>query len=91
MKKDLLDGRMRLNADVFVRLQDLQSRRPTAACLCNITDNSRRAPSQGRRSRVHLRRDRTVLPALAGSYVMPLRDFIESAINPTTGQRLCSS
>ena len=93
VKTDLLDGRMRLNADVFVMdYKDLQVTQTNAACLCNITDNAASAEIKGVEAEFTFAATEQLRLSLAGSYVdATYEDFIESAINPTTGQRLVSS
>ena len=93
VKADMLDGRMRLNADVFMMdYKDLQVTQTNAACLCNITDNAASAEIKGVEAEFTLAATQALRLSLAGSYVdAKYEDFIESAINPSTGQRLDSS
>ena len=92
-KTDLLDNRMRLNADVFyMDYKDLQVTQTNAACLCNITDNAASAEIKGVEAEFAFAATERLRLSLAGSYVdATYKDFIESAINPSTGQRLDSS
>lgn len=92
-KADMLDNRMRLNADVFyMDYKDLQVTQTNAACLCNITDNAASAEIKGVEAEFTFAATQALRLSLAGSYVdATYKDFIESAINPSTGQRLNSS
>ncbi|HKU13838.1 MAG TPA: TonB-dependent receptor [Steroidobacteraceae bacterium] len=92
-KTDLLDRRMRLNADVFyMDYKDLQVTQTNAACLCNITDNAASAEIKGVEAEWQFAATERLRLSLAGSYVdATYKDFLESAINPSTGQRLDSS
>ncbi len=92
-KADMLDNRMRLNADVFyMDYKDLQVTQTNAACLCNITDNAASAEIKGVEAEFTFAATQQLRLSLAGSYVdATYKDFIESAINPSTGQRLDSS
>ena len=80
---------MRLNADVFyMDYKDLQVTQTNAACLCNITDNAASAEIKGVEAEFSSPPTDGLRLSLAGSYVdATYKDFIESAINPTTGQR----
>ncbi len=93
VKADMLDGRMRLNADVFMMdYKDLQVTQTNAACLCNITDNAASAEIKGVEAEFTFAASQALRLSLAGSYVdAKYEDFLESAINPSTGQRLDSS
>jgi iron complex outermembrane receptor protein len=92
-KTDLLDKRMRLNADVFyMDYKDLQVTQTNAACLCNITDNAASAEIKGVEAEWQFAATERLRLSLAGSYVdATYKDFLESAINPTTGSSLDSS
>ncbi len=92
-KADMLDNRMRLNADVFyMDYKDLQVTQTNAACLCNITDNAASAEIKGVEAEFQFAATEALRLSLAGSYVdATYEDFIESAIDPTTGQPLNSS
>ncbi len=93
VKSDFFDDRFRINADIFyMDYTNLQVTQTNAACLCNITDNAASAEIQGIEAELlYLPLDSLRL-SLAGSYVdATYKDFIESAINPSTGQRLDSS
>lgn len=92
-KASFLDRRARLNASVFTMdYTDLQVTQTNAACLCNLTDNAASAKIKG----VEVESEFAITDGLrllaSGSYVDPeYKDFIETAINPATGQRLVSS
>jgi iron complex outermembrane receptor protein len=92
-KSTFLDRRVRLNASVFrMDYKDLQVTQTNAACLCNLTDNAASAKIEG----VELESQFVVFEGVrlnaSGSYVDPkYKDFLESAINPSTGTRLDSS
>jgi iron complex outermembrane receptor protein len=92
-KADMLDRRMRLNADVFLMdYKDLQVTQTNAACLCNITDNAASAEIKGVEAEFQFAATERLRLTAAGSYVdAKYEDFLESAINPSTGQRLDSS
>ena len=93
VKTDFLDNRMRLNADVFyMDYKDLQVTQTNAACLCNITDNAASAEIKGVEAEFQFAATERLRLSLAGSYVdATYKDFIESAIDPTTGLNLNSS
>jgi iron complex outermembrane receptor protein len=84
---------MRLNADVFyMDYKDLQVTQTNAACLCNITDNAASAEIKGVEAEFAFAATERLRLTLAGSYVdAKYKDFIESAIDPTTGRNLDSS
>jgi iron complex outermembrane recepter protein len=92
-KTDLLDRRMRLNASIFyMDYTDLQVTQTNAACLCNLTDNAASAEIKGIESEFQFAITRGARIFLSGSYVdTKYVDFLESALNPSTGQRLDSS
>jgi iron complex outermembrane receptor protein len=92
-KADLLDRSMRLNAAVFLMdYENLQVTQTNAACLCNITDNAATAEIKGVEAEFQVAATERLRFHLAGSYVdAKYEDFLESAINPSTGQRLDSS
>lgn len=92
-KANLLDRRIRLNADVFfMDYKDLQVTQTNAACLCNITDNAAAADIKGIEAEFLFAVTDHLRLSLSGSYVdATYKDFLESAINPTTGSRLDSS
>ena len=93
VKSDFFDDRFRVNADIFyMDYTNLQVTQTNAACLCNITDNAASAEIQGIEAEfLYLPLDSLRL-SLSGSYVdATYKDFLESAINPSTGQRLDSS
>jgi iron complex outermembrane recepter protein len=92
-KSSWLERRMRLNADVFMMdYKDLQVTQTNAACLCNITDNAASAEIKGVEAEFEFAATERLRLSLAGSYVdAKYEDFLESAINPSTGQRLDSS
>lgn len=93
LKSTLLDGTLRLNTALFMMdYEDLQVTQTNAACLCNLTDNAASAEIKGIEAEV----DWVAMDALrftfAGSYVdATYEDFLESAIDPTTGLPLDSS
>ncbi len=93
MKSDLFDRRVRINADVFyMDYENLQVTQTNAACLCNITDNAASAEIKGVEAELTFVPLDSLQFSLAGSYVdATYKDFLESAINPSTGQRLDSS
>lgn len=92
-KANLLDRRMRLNADVFfMDYTDLQVTQTNAACLCNITDNAAEAEIKGVEAEVEFAATDRLRLTLAGSYVdAKYKDFLESAVIPGTSTRLDSS
>ena len=92
-KANLLDRRIRLNADIFLMdYKNLQVTQTNAACLCNITDNAASADIKGLEAEFTFAATDNLRFSLSGSYVdATYKDFLESAINPTTGQRLDSS
>lgn len=93
IKTDLLDNRIRLNADVFyMDYKDLQVTQTNAACLCNLTDNAASAEIKGVEAEFIFAATDALRFNLSGSYVdAKYKDFLESALDPTTGQRLDSS
>ncbi len=93
IKMDLLDRRMRLNADVFLMdYKNLQVTQTNAACLCNITDNAASADIRGIEAEFQFAATQRLLFTLGGSYVdSEYENFLESAINPSTGLPLDSS
>ena len=92
-KADFLDQSMRLNAAVFLMdYENLQVTQTNAACLCNITDNAASAEIKGVEAEFQVAATEGLRFHVAGSYVdAKYEDFLESAINPSTGQRLDSS
>ena len=77
---------------VLMDYKDLQVTQTNAACLCNITDNAASAEIKGVEAEFQFAATERLRLSLAGSYVdATYEDFLESAINPTTGQRLDSS
>ncbi len=92
-KATLLDRRLRLNASIFLMdYTDLQVTQTNAACLCNLTDNAASADIQGIEAEFEFAATNNLRFFLSGSYVdTEYVDFIETAINPITGQRLVSS
>jgi iron complex outermembrane receptor protein len=93
IKTDLLDNRLRLNADVFyMDYKNLQVTQTNAACLCNLTDNAASAEIKGVEAEFQFAATDALRLSLAGSYVdATYKDFLESAIDPSTGQRLDST
>jgi iron complex outermembrane receptor protein len=94
-KANLLDRRIRLNADVFLMdYKDLQVTQTNAACLCNLTDNAASADIKGIEAEFQFAVTDNLRLSLAGSYVdATYQDFLESAVIPGTNppQRLDSS
>jgi iron complex outermembrane receptor protein len=92
-KSNLLDRRMRLNASVFfMDYTDLQVTQTNAACLCNLTDNAASAEIKGIEAEFEFAVNENLRIFASGSFVdTEYVDFIETAINPSTGQRLVSS
>ncbi len=92
-KANLLDRRIRLNADVFfMDYKNLQVTQTNAACLCNLTDNAASADIKGLEAEFTFAATDSLRLSLAGSYVdATYKDFIESAINPVTGMNLVST
>ena len=93
VKMDLLDRRMRLNADVFyMDYTNLQVTQTNAACLCNLTDNAAAAEIKGVEAEWEFAATEDLRLSLSGSYVdATYKDFLETAIDPSTGNRLDSS
>ncbi len=93
IKANLLDRRIRLNADIFyMDYENLQVTQTNAACLCNITDNAASAEIQGIEAEFTFAVTEGLRLSLGGSYVdATYKDFLESALDPTTGMRLDSS
>jgi iron complex outermembrane receptor protein len=93
IKSDFFDNRFRVNADVFyMDYTNLQVTQTNAACLCNITDNAASAEIKGVEAEFEYLPIDSLRLSLSGSYVdATYKDFLESAINPSTGQRLDSS
>jgi iron complex outermembrane receptor protein len=92
-KADLLNQSMRLNAAVFLMdYKNLQVTQINAACLCNITDNAASADIKGVEAEFQIAATERLRLHVAGSYVdATYEDFLESAVNPSTGARLDSS
>jgi iron complex outermembrane receptor protein len=92
-KANLLDRRIRLNADIFyMDYKNLQVTQTNAACLCNITDNAASAEIKGLEAEFEFAATESLRLKLAGSYVDPTyKDFLESAVIPGTTTRLDSS
>jgi iron complex outermembrane receptor protein len=93
VKTYMLDRKIRLNADIFyMDYKNLQVTQTNAACLCNLTDNAASAEIKGVEAEFDWAVTDRLRFSLSGSYVDPTyKDFLESAINPSTGQRLDSS
>jgi iron complex outermembrane receptor protein len=93
LKTYMLDRRIRLNVDVFyMDYKDLQVTQTNAACLCNLTDNAAKAKIKGAEAEFEWKIVDGLRVNLGGSYVdAKYKDFLESAINPSTGTRLDSS
>ncbi len=92
-KSNLLNRRIRLNATVFkMDYKDLQVTQTNAQCLCNLTQNAASANIEGVEAEFEFAVTPELRLSLSGSYVDPkYEDFIETAINPSTGQRLVST
>jgi len=92
-KANLLDRRIKLNGTVFqMNYKDLQVTQTNAACLCNITQNAASAKIKGFEAEFEFAVTRGLRLSLSGSYVDPkYENFIETTINPNTGQRLVST
>jgi iron complex outermembrane receptor protein len=72
--------------------KNLQVTQTNAACLCNLTDNAASADIQGVEAELEFLATDALRLSLGGSYVKTeYVDFLETAINPTTGTRLDSS
>lgn len=93
IKSEMLDRRIRLNADVFyMDYKNLQITQTNAACLCNLTDNAAAAEIKGIEAEFDFAATDRLRIGLSGSYVdAKYKTFIETAINGLTGQRLDSS
>jgi iron complex outermembrane receptor protein len=93
VKTYLMNRKIRLNADVFyMDYKDLQVTQTNAACLCNLTDNAASAEIKGIEAEFDWAATDGLRLSLSGSWVDPTyKDFLESALNPSTGQRLDSS
>ena len=92
-KANLLDRRIRLNADIFVMdYKNLQVTQTNAACLCNLTDNAASADIKGIEAEFEFAATDNLRLSLSGSYVdATYQDFLESAVIPGTTTRLDSS
>lgn len=92
-KSTFLEGRARVNASVFkMDYKDLQVTQTNAACLCNLTDNAASASIKGVEGETEFQVLDNLRLFASGSYVdTEYENFLESAINPSTGQRLDSS
>ena len=92
-KTTLLDRRLRLNAAIFMMdYKNLQVTQTNAACLCNLTDNAASADIKGIEAELEFLATDSLRLSLGGSYVdTEYVDFLESAINPSTGLRLDST
>ena len=76
----------------YMDYTDLQVAQTNAACLCNLTDNAASAEIKGVEAEFELAPVEGLHLTLAGSYFdAKYKDFIESAIDPTTGLNLDSS
>ena len=93
IKSMMWDRRLRINADVFyMDYTNLQVAQTNVACLCNLTDNAASAEIKGVEAEFELAPVEGLHLTLAGSYFdAKYKDFIESAIDPTTGLNLDSS
>jgi iron complex outermembrane receptor protein len=92
-KSTMWDRRVRLNADIFyMDYTDLQVTQTNASCLCNITDNAASAEIKGVEGEFEFLPIDSLRISIAGSYVdATYKDFLESAIVPSTGLQLDSS
>lgn len=92
-KATMFKQRVRLNLSGFyMNYRDLQVVQTNAACLCNLTDNAANAKLKGVEGEFQFAPTTSFSVFASGSYVdAKYKDFIETAINPTTGQRLVSS
>jgi iron complex outermembrane receptor protein len=92
-KANLLDRRIRLNADIFLMdYKNLQVTQTNAACLCNLTDNAASADIKGIEAEFEFLATDNLRLSLSGSYVDAIyQDFLESALIPGTTTRLDSS
>ena len=92
-KSTMFERRLRLNVSAFyMNYKDLQVVQTNAACLCNLTDNAANAKLKGVEGEFELAPTGSFKLFASGSYVdAKYKDFIETAINPATGQRLVSS
>lgn len=92
-KASVLDRRMRLNASIFyMDYKDLQVTQTNAACLCNLTDNAASAEIKGIEAEFQFAVTDALRLFASGSYIeTEYENFLESAIDPNTGQRLDSS
>ena len=92
-KSTMFERRVRLNVSAFyMDYKDLQVVQTNAACLCNLTDNAANAKLKGVEGEFEFAPTGSFKLFASGSYVdAKYKDFIETAINPATGQRLVSS
>ena len=92
-KSTLFQRKVRLNVSVFnMDYKDLQVVQTNAACLCNLTDNAANAKLKGVEAEFEYAATNHFKLFASGSYVdAKYKDFIETAINPATGQRLVST
>lgn len=92
-KSTLFQRKVRLNLSAFsMNYKDLQVVQTNAACLCNLTDNAANAKLKGVEGEFELAPSPDFKLFASGSYVdAKYLNFIETAINPATGQRLVSS
>ena len=92
-KATMFQRKVRLNVSVFnMDYRDLQVVQTNAACLCNLTDNAANAKLKGVEAEFEYAATNHFKLFASGSYVSAkYKDFIETAINPATGQRLVSS
>lgn len=92
-KSTAFDHRVRFNVAAFqMNYKNLQVVQTNAACLCNLTDNAANAKLKGVEGEMEYAATSNFRIFASGSYVdAKYKDFIETAINPVTGQRLVSS
>ena len=92
-KSTFWDRRVRFNADIFyMDYTDLQVTQANPACLCALTDNAAKADIKGIEAELDFIPVYGLTLSLSGSYVdAKYKNFLESAIDPSTGQSLDSS
>ncbi len=92
-KSTMFKRKVRLNLSAFyMDYKNLQVVQTNAACLCNLTDNAANAKLKGVEGEFQFAPTPNFMLFASGSHVdAKYEDFIETAINPATGQRLVSS
>lgn len=93
IKSTFWNRRVRFNADIFyMDHRDLQVTQANPACLCALTDNAAQARIKGIEAELDFMPVDNLRLSLSGSYVdAKYKNFLESAIDPSTGQSLDSS